>query len=65
MLIGLAVGAFGQMMVAFVGNNFALVITAWIIGTLGAAVACAMPFAMLADTVDFGEWKTAFGPLAS
>jgi sugar (glycoside-pentoside-hexuronide) transporter len=58
MLIGLAVGAFGQMMVAFVGNNFALVITAWIIGTLGASVACAMPFAMLADTVDFGEWKT-------
>ncbi|MCL3859283.1 MFS transporter [Pediococcus pentosaceus] len=58
MIIGLAIGAFGQAMMAFAGNNFTLVIVAWIIGILGAALACAMPFAMLADTVDFGEWKT-------
>lgn len=58
MLIGLAIGAFGQAMMAFVGNNFALVITAWIIGIMGASLAIAMPFAMLADTVDYGEWKT-------
>ena len=24
----------------------------------GAAIACGMPFGMLADTVDYGEWKT-------
>ncbi|MCO7127852.1 MFS transporter [Sporolactobacillus shoreicorticis] len=58
MLIGLTIGAIGQAMMAFVGNNFALVITAWIIGILGASLAIAMPFAMLADTVDYGEWKT-------
>lgn len=58
MLIGLAIGAVGQAMMAFVGNNFALVITAWIIGIMGASLAIAMPFAMLADTVDYGEWKT-------
>lgn len=58
MLIGLAIGAFGQAMMAMVGNNFTLVVIAWVIGIMGAAIACAMPFAMLADTVDFGEWKT-------
>lgn len=58
MTIGLAIGTIGQVMVALVGDNFVLIITAWIIGTFGASIACAMPFAMLADTVDFGEWKT-------
>ncbi|MHC9537534.1 MFS transporter [Dellaglioa sp. BT-FLS60] len=58
MLIGLAVGAFGQVMMAVAGNNLTLIIAAWIIGIFGASLACAMPFAMLADTVDFGEWKT-------
>ena len=27
-------------------------------GVFGAAIACGMPFGMLADTVDYGEWKT-------
>lgn len=58
MMIGLAIGTIGQVMVAIVGDNLALIITAWIIGTFGASIACAMPFAMLADTVDFWEWKT-------
>lgn len=58
MLIGLAIGAFGQIMMGFVGNNFTLVIIAWIIGIFGASTAIAMPFGMLADTVDYGEWKT-------
>ncbi|WP_203651561.1 MFS transporter [Secundilactobacillus yichangensis] len=58
MIIGLAIGAFGQIMMGMVGNNFPLVITAWIIGIFGASTAIAMPFGMLADTVDYGEWKT-------
>ncbi len=58
MLIGLAIGAIGQAMMAFVGGNFILVIIAWSVGVLGSALAMAMPFAMLADTVDFGEWKS-------
>ena len=32
--------------------------TFWTIGVIGAAIACGMPFGMLADTVDYGEWKT-------
>jgi GPH family glycoside/pentoside/hexuronide:cation symporter len=58
MLISLGVAAFGQAMMAFVGNNFPLVIASWIVGILGASVAIALPFAMIADTVDYGEWKT-------
>ncbi|MCH4165523.1 MAG: MFS transporter [Lentilactobacillus diolivorans] len=58
MIIGLAIGAAGQIMMGLVGNNFTLVIIAWIIGIMGASIAVAMPFGMLADTVDFGEWKT-------
>lgn len=58
MLIGLGIGAVGQTMMALVGGNFILVIVSWLIGVLGSALAMSMPFAMLADTVDFGEWKT-------
>lgn len=58
MLIGLGIGAVGQTMMALVGGNFILVIVSWSIGVLGSALAMSMPFAMLADTVDFGEWKT-------
>lgn len=58
MIIGLAIGAAGQIMMGLVGNNFTLVIIAWIIGIFGASIAVAMPFSMLADTVDFGEWKS-------
>ena len=35
-----------------------LAIVFWTIGVFGAAIACGMPFGMLADTVDYGEWKT-------
>ncbi|MBV0930178.1 MFS transporter [Lentilactobacillus sp. IMAU92037] len=58
MLIGLAIGAVGQAMMAMVGGNFALVIVSWCVGVLGSALAMSMPFAMLADTVDYGEWKS-------
>ncbi|MDH5106517.1 MFS transporter [Lentilactobacillus diolivorans] len=58
MMIGLAVATFGQAMMSFVGSSFVLVIIAWGIGVFGSSVAIAMPFAMLADTVDYGEWKT-------
>ncbi|WP_249662887.1 glycoside-pentoside-hexuronide (GPH):cation symporter [Lentilactobacillus buchneri] len=58
MLIGLGIRAVGQTMMALVGGNFILVIVSWSIGVLGSALAMSMPFAMLADTVDFGEWKT-------
>ncbi len=57
MLIGLGIACVGQIGFAFVGNNFVLAVTLWIVATMGAAIACAQPFGMLADTVDYGEWK--------
>ncbi|MCI1883135.1 MAG: MFS transporter [Sporolactobacillus sp.] len=57
MIIGLLSGMLGQTLMFFVGGNFGLVIAAWIISVLGGQIACSMPFAMLADTVDYGEWR--------
>lgn len=60
MLIGLAIGAAGQALMAVVSGNFVMVIIAWSIGVIGSSFAMSMPFAMLADTVDFGEWKSGY-----
>ena len=58
MIIGLAIGAIGQLLMPLAGSNVPLALTFWTIGVIGAAIACGMPFGMLADTVDYGEWKT-------
>ena len=58
MIIGLAIGAIGQILMPLAGSNVALAVIFWTIGVIGAAIACGMPFGMLADTVDYGEWKT-------
>ena len=58
MIIGLAIGALGQVLMPLAGGSVALAVTFWTIGVIGAAIACGMPFGMLADTVDYGEWKT-------
>ena len=31
--------------------------TGWVIGFLASGVAMAMPFSLLSDSVDYGEWK--------
>jgi len=44
--------------VIFIGDtSLTMIIIGWIIGALGSGFACSMPFAMLSDTVDYGEWK--------
>lgn len=69
LLIGLAIGAAGQLLIPFSANFTGMEFFGipadliaftffWTIGVIGAAIACGMPFAMLADTVDYGEWKT-------
>jgi len=40
------------------GNSVPLIMTGWIIGFLGSGMAMAVPFSILSDSVDFGEWKT-------
>lgn len=35
-----------------------IVFTGWIIGFLASGIAMAMPFSVLSDSVDYGEWKS-------
>jgi sugar (glycoside-pentoside-hexuronide) transporter len=58
---GLAAMIAGQL-VTYVGiangNSIPLIMAGWIIGLLGSGMAMAVPFSILSDSVDFGEWKT-------
>lgn len=40
------------------GDSLALLILCWTIGAFGQGLICAMPFGMLADTVDYGEYSS-------
>jgi len=57
---GLA-GAAGSQCLLYAGieaHSQTLLFTGWIIGILTSGMAMAMPFSLLADSVDYGEWKT-------
>lgn len=54
------VGSMAAQLVVFAGvhnGSVALVMTGWVIGFLASGVAMAMPFSLLSDSVDYGEWK--------
>ena len=58
--LALAGSVLAQMMV-FAGTRNAsvpLVMTGWVAGFLASGVAMAMPFSLLSDSVDYGEWKS-------
>lgn len=40
------------------GLSLPLILTGWILGFLATGAAMSLPFSMLSDTVDYGEWKT-------
>lgn len=40
------------------GQSLALIMTGWSVGFLGSGIAMAIPFSVLSDSVDYGEWKT-------
>jgi sugar (glycoside-pentoside-hexuronide) transporter len=40
------------------GNSLPVILTGWTIGFLASGMAMAMPFSVLSDSVDYGEWKT-------
>jgi len=55
------VGAVGSQFLLFAGIDAGfseLLFAGWIAGILTSGVAMAMPFSLLADSVDYGEWKT-------
>lgn len=58
MIVSLLIGAAANVMLHFAGNSVALVIIFYVLGSIGSGVACSMPFAMLSDAVDYGDWKT-------
>lgn len=39
-------------------QSLSLIFVGWIVGILTSGVALAMPFSLLSDSVDYGEWKT-------
>ncbi len=58
---GLAVMIAGQLVLYLgvaSGNSIPLILTGWVIGFLGSGMAMAVPFSVLSDSVDYGEWKT-------
>lgn len=57
MILGLLIAAAGQVSLGIAGNNFIAIIIAWIVTSMGTGIAVSMPFAMLSDTVDYGEYK--------
>lgn len=57
LIIGFSIASLGQILMGFVGSNFALIAAAWTFTSIGTGIAVSMPFAMLSDTVDYGEWK--------
>jgi sugar (glycoside-pentoside-hexuronide) transporter len=55
------IGAVGSQVLLYSGieaGSEPLLFAGWIIGILTSGVAMAMPFSLLADSVDYGEWKT-------
>ena len=34
------------------------ILTGWVLGILASGLAMALPFSLLSDSVDYGEWKT-------
>lgn len=58
MIFGFILVALGHIAIFFCGSNIQILIALWVIACIGQGIACSMPFAMLSDTVDYGEWKT-------
>jgi sugar (glycoside-pentoside-hexuronide) transporter len=57
-LFGMVVGQLIVYLGVRSGYSLAIIMTGWTIGFLASGVAMAMPFSVLADSVDYGEWKT-------
>jgi sugar (glycoside-pentoside-hexuronide) transporter len=57
-LLGMAIGQLILFAGTWAGNSIPLIMTGWIFGYLASGVAMAMPFSVLSDSVDYGEWKT-------
>ena len=57
-LIGMIVGQFVMVWGLAHGNSLPVIMTGWALGFLASGAAMAMPFSVISDSVDYGEWKT-------
>jgi sugar (glycoside-pentoside-hexuronide) transporter len=60
-LLGLIGSVIGQLIV-YLGVHFyaslSLILAGWIVGFLASGMAMSIPFSILSESVDYGEWKT-------
>ncbi|HWB82725.1 MAG TPA: MFS transporter [Bryobacteraceae bacterium] len=56
--LGLVGSVLGQVMMYFGQPSIPMVLGGWIFATITGGVAMAIPFSILSDSVDYGEWKT-------
>ncbi|MCM3117682.1 MFS transporter [Neobacillus sp. MER 74] len=67
-IIGMLINIIGQLIIYFGGQSTAILLTGVIVGAIGFGLPIGLLFALIADTVDYGEWKSgvrAQGLLAS
>ncbi len=57
-LWGLVGSVAGQFLMYFAAPSVPAVLAGWIFGVIASAVAMTLPFSLLSDSVDYGEWKT-------
>ncbi|WP_137597613.1 MFS transporter [Paucilactobacillus kaifaensis] len=57
LIFGMCLAAAGQIIISFTGTSLIALAIAWSIASIGTGISVSMPFAMLSDTVDYGEWK--------
>lgn len=57
-LAGMLVGQLVIFLGAQHGHSVPLILAGWTIGFVASGAAMAMPFSVLSDSVDYGEWKT-------
>ena len=59
-IVGLAGSVLAQVVVyqGMLMQSVPLVMTGWILGILTSGIAMALPFSILAESVDYGEWRT-------
>lgn len=58
MIFGLCLAIIGHVIMGVAGPIIPLLVAGWLIACVGTGIAVSMPFAMLSDAVDYGEWKT-------
>ena len=60
LIIGAIIYGIGFAMFGFVGTNMAGIITAYVLKGIGNAGISSCMFAIVSDTIEYGEWKTGY-----